>query len=332
MFTTRAFGLFVLAGSVLVVPSGWSQMAISLHSGLVNHVEGRAQMEGEAIKVSPGRIPMLKEGKALSTQDGRVELLLTPGVFFRMAPNSSVRMISSALSNTLVELESGSGLVEVAELGKEHRVMLKMGESQTELLRQGLYEFDVKDRRVRVFDGRATVSLMGESALLTKGREVVSMTPLVTSKFDTKDTGSLYAWSVERAQLIGRANVNAASTLKSNGYRMTSSAWAWDPYFGLMTFMPRAGYYRSFYGMYYYSPSAVWQYYRYYDPSYGGYSGGGGGGAANSAWSGAGSGLSRASSPSYSGPSMSSGGGMRASAPAASAPAASAPAASGRGR
>ena len=49
------------------------------------------------------------------------EILLTPGVFLRVAENSSIKMISSRLIDTRVDLLSGSILIECAELSHSYR-------------------------------------------------------------------------------------------------------------------------------------------------------------------------------------------------------------------
>ena len=47
---------------------------------------------------------------ALFTKDGRAEILLTPGVFLRLGDNSSVKMISSSLTETQAALTRGQAL------------------------------------------------------------------------------------------------------------------------------------------------------------------------------------------------------------------------------
>jgi hypothetical protein len=70
---------------------------------------------------SPGWIE-LEKGQTLTTGSGKVEVLLTPGVFLRVADNSSVRMISPDLGNTEVAVEKGRAAVEVLEIRKENNI------------------------------------------------------------------------------------------------------------------------------------------------------------------------------------------------------------------
>jgi len=61
-------------------------------------------------------------GQSLKTQAGKAELLLTPGVFFRLGDNSSPTMISPSLTDTELRLDKGEATVEVAELHPENNV------------------------------------------------------------------------------------------------------------------------------------------------------------------------------------------------------------------
>lgn len=303
----------------------FGQQAISVRSGLVHHVEGKAALDGTPVNLRFGAYPIMKDGAVLSTESGRVELLLTPGTFLRMDNTTSVKMHSGKLSNTVVEVTKGSALVEVAGLEKEHRVSVKTGALTTELVKPGLYRFDTTPARVRAFDGRAEVTRGTETLPLTRGKEAVEGALLVAGKFSLKDYDELYAWSKVRAASVAQANMVAARSIRSTGSRYSLNAWTWNPAYGLVTFMPRAGSYHSFFGYYYYSPATIWQVYQ----NYGGYNNNNYGGG-QSSWSGMSNSPSYSSSSSVSSaPVMSDSG--RASV-SASAPAVSAPAGGGRGR
>ena len=93
----------------------------------------------------------------LSTQAGKAEILLTPGVFFRVGENSTATMISPSLTNTEVGLDKGTALVEVAELHEANLLEVREGDSATQLLKTGLYAFDADQGAVRVLKGEALV-------------------------------------------------------------------------------------------------------------------------------------------------------------------------------
>ena len=68
----------------------------------------------------------LQAGQSLTTENGRAELLLAPGVLLRVDHNSSVRMDSPDLANTELTLERGRAMAEVAQtlLGRGYAVRI----------------------------------------------------------------------------------------------------------------------------------------------------------------------------------------------------------------
>ena len=96
--------------------------AIPARPGSLNYVEGQASVEGHSLGPEAIGKTELKPGQSLGTQTGKVELLLTPGVFFRLGDNSSVTMISPSLTDTELRLDKGEATVEVAELHPENNV------------------------------------------------------------------------------------------------------------------------------------------------------------------------------------------------------------------
>lgn len=71
-----------------------------------------------------------------------MELLLTPGVFLRVADGSSVKMISPGLADAEVELQKGRASVEVLDIRKENNIRVNLNDTSTKLIHTRLYEFD----------------------------------------------------------------------------------------------------------------------------------------------------------------------------------------------
>lgn len=241
----------------LAVPACWAQAVISARSGMVNFVEGGVQLAGQPVKLDGAIFPEVKVGQVFSTQSGHAEILLTPGVFLRLDRHSSFRMISNKLTDTQVEILGGSALVEADEILKNNRVTVKMGDSQTLLLKTGLYHFNASAGQVRTFAGKAQVSDASSSAELKGGHTLLVGSSLTPDKFNrNKSKDELYAWSAQRDARLELANVSVARRTNSNS--LSSSLWAWDPMMGMYTFLPRSGYLYSPFGMYWYSPTTVW--------------------------------------------------------------------------
>ena len=62
--------------------------------GSINYVEGKASIGTQELGPNSAGTIELEKGQTLTTEAGKVEILLTPGVFLRVADNSSVRMVS----------------------------------------------------------------------------------------------------------------------------------------------------------------------------------------------------------------------------------------------
>jgi hypothetical protein len=198
----------------------------------------------------------------LATGEGRVELLLTPGVFLRLTDNSSVRMISNVLADTRLEVVTGSALIEVGELLEHNAISFEAAERHIALAKKGLYRITASPSRLRVYDGQAQITGGSETLTAKKSHEIdLDTAKLVDAKFDTKDTDSFYRWSARRAEYVATANVISARVASNSDYRsgFTSgaSAWSWNPYFGMYTFLPRNGIYWSPFGSPFYSPGVI---------------------------------------------------------------------------
>jgi hypothetical protein len=83
------------------------QGARQARPGAINYVEGHALIDGQVLNPDSVGSAILDRGQTLTTQSGKVEILLTPGVFLRVADKSEVKMISPDLANTETEVEQG---------------------------------------------------------------------------------------------------------------------------------------------------------------------------------------------------------------------------------
>jgi len=256
--------------------SAWGQNAISAHSGMIHYVEGTVLLDGQAVEPKFAEFPEVKNNQTLATEEGRVEVLLTPGVFLRLSEDSSFRMLSNRLSDTALEVLSGSALVEVDELLKDNAIAVKFKGASTALAKKGLYKFDAEKGVLRVYDGEASVTAGQQTIVARKGKEIACGETLVASNFDPKDTDPFFRWASRRADYIATANVSAARSAGTLGLLSSSGSWAWSPYYGMFTYLPGYGYGYSPFGYAFYSPLTVGNFYSYYNNYGSGYYGGGG--------------------------------------------------------
>ena len=105
-------------------------------------------------------------------------------------------MISNKLTDTQVEILGGAALVEADEILKDNRITVKVGDSETLLLKTGLYHFNADSGQVRTFAGKAQVSEADNSAELKGGRTLLVGSSLTPDRFNkNKSKDELYAWS-----------------------------------------------------------------------------------------------------------------------------------------
>src|SRR4051812_21180248 len=80
---------------------------ISAKPGAVNYIEGNAFLNSNPLSDKGLKSTFLNANDTLSTDIGKAEVLLTPGVFLRLGENTQIRMISPSLENTQVEVNRG---------------------------------------------------------------------------------------------------------------------------------------------------------------------------------------------------------------------------------
>jgi hypothetical protein len=204
----------------------------------------------------------LQPGQVLQTANGRVELLLTPGVFLRVGENSAVRMISPNLLNTQIALDHGRADIEVDEIHPRNDIQVAQGSANTRLLKDGLYAFDADKGTVRVFKGEAALlqetggvqkalKVKGDHQVALKGSEVVQSVSFERNQAED----ALYNWSSLRSQYLAEANLSLAS--QYSGYGAMSPGWYWDAGFWGYTWLPGDGLLWSPFGWGFYSPRYI---------------------------------------------------------------------------
>jgi hypothetical protein len=256
------FKMIALLGiGVLCAPAFGADQA---RPGTLNYIEGVAQLEGRQLKAKDVGSIELNAGQVLATEQGKAEILLTPGVFLRLDDHSAVKMISPGLTLTQVELEQGRAAVEVDELHKQNNLRISVGGVTTELVKVGYYVFNTNPATVRVFKGKAAVEVGGGKFQEVKGHHEYALTGAMKGEpidFNTrKAEDEFYKWSSLRSQYLAETNNRLAE--EYYGAPGFYPGWYWDPYMWNYTYI----------GMYpYWSPFG----YGFYPPYWGGYWGGG---------------------------------------------------------
>jgi hypothetical protein len=232
-----------------------------------------------------GHFPEIKPNEVLKTTEGRAEVLLAPGSFLRLAENTSIKMTSNRLSDTRFELLEGEILVESVDFTKDsaaakvkgNQITVAFQDSNTTIDKPGLYQFNSAPARVRVYEGEALVKTESAQVTIKRGKETQLGGVLMAEKFDNKSGDELSRWSARRSGYLALANVSAAHSMYNDSNAWSSysggymGGWAFNPMFGMYTFVPMGGIGFSPFGFGYYSPYTVGLYSPYYGYGYGGY-------------------------------------------------------------
>jgi len=267
----RVLGIAALAG-LLCVP-GWGDVS-QAQPGALNYIEGQASLGSQPLNMKSVGSTQLQAGQSLTTQDGKAEILLTPGVFLRTGPNSSVRMDSPGLADTALTLLHGRAMVEVANIYRENNITVRLGAASVRLTGRGLFDFDADHNQVRVFDGVLEVAVDGKTMHVHGGHQLdLNATKLKARGFDKKAfEDDFYRWSSLRSSYLAEANVDAARTyyaggpggfatsgFASGGFApgWYGTGWYWDPWFSAYTWIPGDGFFYSPFGWGFYSPFTV---------------------------------------------------------------------------
>jgi len=279
MHTSIRLSVSALLAGVFAAGVGYAQQAISAQSGMVHYIEGSVYANGKQVESRFGQFPALRAGEELRTEDGKAELLLTPGAFLRVAEHSSVRMLSNRLSDTRVEVLSGSVMVECDELLKDNALAFVFRGDTIRLEKHGLYRLDTEPAQFRVYDGVAVIQSDAGQLTVKRGKEASLDGVLLAANFNSSRQDDFYLWSRQRSGSLAYASISAAQSLLDNRTTWSSGGWLWSPLLDEFTFVPRRGICYSPFGWQFWSPVNLGYYYTpYYYP--GSVSGGGYGGNA----------------------------------------------------
>ncbi len=257
----------ILAGLVVAamyaMPQGYT---ISARPGVVNYVEGNAYLNGSQISAKALKATFLSANDTLSTDAGKAEVLLTPGVFLRIGDNSEIRMISPSLTNTQLAVIRGEAMLEAAGLVKDNNIQIIDHGASITIEKNGLYRFTGDNPpAAAVLEGKAEVYFGDQKIDLGKGHEAILDQRLKAEKFDTKREDDLYAWSNVRSEYDAAASYQTAKNVTINnnygggwyGYGFGGwydPGWYWDNGFNTWAWLPGAGGFYSPFGWGFYGP------------------------------------------------------------------------------
>jgi len=222
----------LLGMAIAASPLFGDQAAQPARPGAVNYVEGNASLDGQQLSAQSVGSTDLNAGQELTTEKGKAEVLLTPGVFLRVGENSAVKMISPEIMQSQIEVEHGRAALEVDELHKENNLEVITAGVTTRINKTGYYEFNADQPTVMVFKGEAQVDAGNGKFEKVKGSHQMALVEgaaAKSDKFDTDDTqDALYQWSSLRSHYLAEQNQQVAEHYA--GVSGFTPGWYWNPY------------------------------------------------------------------------------------------------------
>lgn len=190
-----------------------AQAVISTHSGLVNYHEGSVFVEDQPLDQKFGTFSTLKDGSTLRTENGRVEILLTPGVFLRLDENSAVRMLSNALTDTRVEFLRGAAIVDSNQAAPGNSLVLVYKAYQVRFPKPGVYRLDSETEVFETYTGQAEILSAGQPAKsIDESHQFFFSIGTETNKYGEGAIDNFSEWARNRAETITADNRAAAQS------------------------------------------------------------------------------------------------------------------------
>lgn len=270
----KTFGAVLLAG-ILSVPV-WAQtypnnpnysqnpnmnMSGPAQPGMINYIEGQVSVGSQPLNQDAVGHASLQAGQSIETQNGKAEVLLSPGVILRLDSNSVLMMNSPGIANTDLTLQRGRAIVEADEVLPQNNIIIRVGNSMVRLEKKGLYQVDAGNGLIQTFDGQADVQVNGRNLKVSGGHELALDTNanLKVRGFDKKKASEaeFYRWASLRSSYLAEANVNAARMYAQGGSSWYGAGWYWDPWYDAYTWVPGDGIFWSPFGWGFYSPWMV---------------------------------------------------------------------------
>jgi hypothetical protein len=216
---------FSLALILSAVPPVGAQSVISARSGVINLSDGAVWLDSRSVEQHAGRFEQMNNGSELRTENGRAEVILTPGVFLRVGENSGVRMVSNRLADTQVEFLGGSVVVDSMASSGSAPITMLYGLYQARIQKQGCYRFNANPAELKVENGEIELLRGRNWETVSAGHVVPLSGELAPRYYVAGNDDALDRWNTARNKSISENN------LAANGADLSTvmDGWQNDP-------------------------------------------------------------------------------------------------------
>jgi hypothetical protein len=239
---------------------------ISAKAGGVNLVEGQVNVvrkDGRS-GILLNRDELAVGDRVTTGVDGRVELLLNPGSYVRLGPNSEFEFTTTALEDLQTRLFRGSAIFEVFA-ANDFLVTVGTPKGAASIVATGVYRVDVQpdgSGTIAVYDGKAIIEDVNLTVVKKGQIATIARSNVAVNKFNRKKTDALAEWSKSRAKELaamtasltnGNIRNSLISSFNSGGWNMYNSfgLWVFDPWGHRCLFLPFDWGWYSPYGYYF---------------------------------------------------------------------------------
>ena len=249
-----------LIASAAVISKGQNRekFGISAKAGGVNAISGRAEVRSkqgadwQLLSITDD----LKSGDVVKTgSDGRVEMLLNPGSYLRVAENSEFELTDGSLDSLEVRLSKGTAIIEATgEDGTELLINISTPHARMAIVRSGLYRLNVVPGDATELIVRKGRVLLDNSQTKVKGGNKVVFTGNGSSvaklQKSDKKRDDLEDWSKHRAETLAQANRRIPSREANlflassfdywsySSFARSFGVWFYNPAYRCFTFLP----------------------------------------------------------------------------------------------
>jgi hypothetical protein len=252
IFLCITVAVLALLGALAARAQNREKFILSAHAGGVNAVSGKVEfrssraVDWQLLSITDD----LKAGDMVKTSsDGRVEMLLNPGSFLRIAEDSEFELADNSLENLQIKLQRGKAIIEATGAdGADLAINITTPHARMMIVKRGLYRVNVipRDNSTELFVKKGRVLLADSHTKVDGGNKVIfTGANFSVEKLDSSDKqqDSFEAWSRDRAQAIAQANRHI-STKDLNSFLDTSYHDSWDTSFwsaanGFWFYQPR---------------------------------------------------------------------------------------------
>lgn len=196
-----------------VSPAQEQLYVVSAKAGGINHASGAVHVKRDG----SGQTQILAKGDELGDKDqvnvgetGKIEILLNPGSFLRLAENTDLEFTDTALDSLKLKLSSGSALFEATAVGGKDGADISINTPQAniQLEKSGIYRIntDINATEIYVWKGTARVGneIVKSGRKTVVGKNGVMAEVIKFNKDDSRD--GLDLWSKDRAKELAKVN------------------------------------------------------------------------------------------------------------------------------